>query len=178
MIQNGQVAQQSGVLRFVHAATGKDGAFHFERIPIGADSELVWWGKGISPGRRAGLEKLAGRERETIQIVLEPPARIIGKVDRTAFPEASQVVLQAANRGLMDYVNVPLAEGQETFELPDLAAGKYTIALMGPSKPAPRGLGMTSQRIDAITIELKAGERKEVVLNRSREAEQAPAKTR
>ena len=178
MIHNGQVASQSGVRRFLQAATGKDGAFRFERIPVGADTELIWWGRGIAPGRRSGLEKLAGRERETIQIVLEPPALIIGKVDRTAFPEASQVVLHAATRELMDYMSVPLADGQETFELPDLAAGRYTVALMGPLTPAPRGMGMTSQRIDAVQVDLKAGERKEIVLNGSRAAKQAPAKTR
>ncbi|MGH7139307.1 MAG: hypothetical protein ACREHD_26475, partial [Pirellulales bacterium] len=176
MIQTGQVATQNGVRRFLQAATGKDGLFHFERIPREVDTELVWWGKGVTPGRRPGLEKLGEREREAIEITLDPPARIAGRVDRTAFPGASQVVLHPTERGIIDYANVMLTPDQETFELPGLPAGTYRVALLGPPSPAPREPGPISPPIDAVQVRLEPGEEKKTVFDGKAAAEVAPPK--
>lgn len=127
-------------------------------------------------GRRAGLEKLEEGERGSIEIVLDPPALIAGTVDRKAFPDASRVVLHAALLGVVDYMSVTLTSGQEKFELADLPAGTYTVTLMGPLRPALRGPGMTSQRIDSVQVRLGPGEIKEVEFNPQKEKKEARLK--
>lgn len=171
MIQQNRAAQRSDVRRFVQAATGKDGAFHFERIPRDIETELVWWGSGITPGRRKELEKLSDAERGELEIVLAPPARLVGRVDRQFFPDVKMVVVHSIG-GVIDYISLPLAPAEEKFAAADLPAGKYTIALMAPVKqaaaPAPRFgvvIGTPQRAIERRELELAPGQEVEVVFD-------------
>lgn len=162
MIENGQLARQSGVRRFLQAATGEDGTFHFERVPGDFDTELVWWGKDIAPGRRPGLETLGQPERDAIEIVLEPSAHIIGKIDRAAFPDATRVSLRPVSRGVMDSKTATLKQGQETFEFSGLPAGAYTINLMGPAKSVGSRGGVRFEPLGTVKVDLEPGDVKRV----------------
>lgn len=171
MIQNGQASRQNRMRRFVQAATGKDGTFHFEGLPRDLETELAWWGEGITPGRRKELQKLNDAERTEMQITLDPPARIVGRIDRQLFPEATRVMVHSID-GVIDFIGVQLTPQQEKFEVPDLPAGKYLVRMMGPRETAPTpaaGLGFRIgtplQPIETIEAELKPGQEAEVEFN-------------
>ncbi|MGH7134883.1 MAG: carboxypeptidase regulatory-like domain-containing protein, partial [Pirellulales bacterium] len=170
MIQNGRVSLQSRVRRFVQAATGKDGTFHFKGIRRDLETELAWWGEGITPGRRKELQKLNDVERTEMQITLDPPARIVGRIDRQLFPEATRVMVHSG--GVIDFIDVQLTTRQEKFEVPNLPAGKYLVRLMGPRETAPTTaagfgfrIGTPLQPIETIEAELKAGQEAEAEFN-------------
>jgi len=164
MIRNGQLARQASVLRFIETVSDRDGRFDFPRIPRKAETELVWWGKGVAPGRRDHLEQLSDVERGQIEISLEAPAKIEGQVDRKAFPEASAVLLW--NPSTLDQPpTVNLKPDQEAFEFFDLAAGSYVVRLVH-FKPAERGgapfKGMTAETLSTISVQLAPGEARSV----------------
>ena len=122
MIQNGQLAQQPNVARFLEAATDAQGHFEFTGIPKGTEVELAWWGKGIAPGRADHLERLAEDRDGLFDITLPGPGRIAGTVDRTAIPRPVESRCPHAG-GFFDSTDIELKPDQADFEFEDLAPG-------------------------------------------------------
>ena len=129
MIESGQVAQQAKVTRFLEAVTDAEGGFAFPDVPRADLVEIVWWGKGVAPGRREELER-TGID-EAIALTVPDPARLIGTVDREAFGDDLSVRISPPAMGLPD-VTVQLKPGQATFEVNDLAPADYQVTLQGP----------------------------------------------
>jgi len=57
MIETGKIEQAAEVLQVQKLRSGADGSFAFGDIPAGTEIELVYWGKGIPPGRVDNLER-------------------------------------------------------------------------------------------------------------------------
>src|SRR5439155_9491179 len=91
MIETGQIEQIANVLQFQRQTTAADGKFLFERVPDGAEIELVYWGKGVPDGRVDHLETLSAKERTDLTVKAPAAARITGTIDRKVFPEFSSI---------------------------------------------------------------------------------------
>jgi hypothetical protein len=158
MIQIGQLAQQPGVLRFLEATSDKEGRFEFQGIPKDAEVELVWWGKGLAPGRADHLEALREEERTRIQLNLPPAARVTGEIDRKKYPKVGSLSIYPDDE-IAGGENVDVRDDQKTFEVGDLAPGKYRIQLMGPYERVPGSADrMTSRPLASAEFTVKAGE--------------------
>jgi len=144
-IRNGRLASYANVLRFGSATTDQEGRFEFVRIPRRAAVELAWWRPGVAPARRPRLEVLSDAERSALEIRVDAAARIVGPIDRTAFPGARRVSVTSDDRS-REGASEEFDEDQETFELTDLAPGTYRVQLLGPLdeasavRPPPRGI--------------------------------------
>jgi len=158
MIQTGQLAQQPSVLRFLEAASDKEGRFEFPGIPKDAEVELVWWGKGIAPGRADHLEALREEERTRIQLDLPPPALVKGEIDRKKFPKVGSLwICEKDDPGAGEHID--LRDDQKTFEVGGLAPGTYRIQLMAPYERAASSTGgLTSRPLAHTEFTVKVGE--------------------
>jgi len=160
MIESGQMAQQSKVLRYLAGTTDKDGQFEFSGIPRDAEAELAWWGDTVACGRVDHLEALD--EQNLLTITLPAPARVTGTIDLVQFPKARQVEVSPHEEGLDRRLQVNLKPGQKEFEVANLSPGKYTVSLLGELERLPDGRGLTNKRLSSVTVEVQAGEVKEV----------------
>jgi beta-lactamase regulating signal transducer with metallopeptidase domain len=138
MIRTGQLAQVAFVTRFLEATTDADGRFQFLGIPKDSDVELVWWGKGLAPGRADRLEELNDEKALALEFSAPAPARIVGTVDRRAYPDAAIVFASRVGPDA-EFLNVSLTADQSKFEFNDLAPGEYQVTMMAqehvPDKP-------------------------------------------
>jgi hypothetical protein len=169
-IRTGRLASYANVLRFGSATTDEEGRFEFVRVPRRAAVELAWWRLGVAPARRLKLEVLSDAERSALEIRVDAAARIVGPIDRTAFPEARGVSVKSDDR-TREGASEEFDHGQETFELADLAPGAYRMQLLGPleeaSAPSPviPGFGgrllanrRLPKKLAETTVTLTAGE--------------------
>jgi beta-lactamase regulating signal transducer with metallopeptidase domain/protocatechuate 3,4-dioxygenase beta subunit len=158
MIQTGQIAQQASVARFQEAITDGDGRFRFAAIPKDAEVELVWWGKGITPGRADHLEDLDDKGRDAIELKLPVPSKIVGKIDRAAYPQAGRIEIRPAD-GAIDYPGVELKPGQTDYEVGNLVPGEYQVTMMSAYERAPGGgQGLTSRSLGTGKVTVEPGE--------------------
>jgi hypothetical protein len=164
MIENGQLARQANVTRFLKAVSDSEGRFEFTGVPRSDEAELVWWGRGVSPGRSDHLERLSEKESGSIDIATPMPARIVGTLDAAAFVGATRVRVatrKGTNRMGIGFPEAAqeLKPGQTSFEIGDLAPGEYSVSLMGPNEPSgPIPGGMISRPLATRRITLEAGE--------------------
>jgi beta-lactamase regulating signal transducer with metallopeptidase domain len=164
MIQDGQLAQQSNVTRFLEAVTDAQGRFEFTRIPRGDEVELAWWGKGIAHGRSDYLERL--EEKALIEIIISTPARIIVTIDRKSFTGAGRIqVIHASD--FSGTIDRELKPGQTEFAFDDLAPGEYQVNLTSPFERVP-GIpsGLTLRILASVQVTVAPSETKRVGFNK------------
>jgi beta-lactamase regulating signal transducer with metallopeptidase domain/5-hydroxyisourate hydrolase-like protein (transthyretin family) len=128
MIESGQIEQVANVVQVQRLTTGADGSFLFQRVPGDVELELVYWGKGIPPARMDHLESLSAKERTNLAIKALAPARIVGKIDRNAFPRFSSIQLSGMSR----FYQAKVAADGKSFTIDDLPPGTYEIQIYGP----------------------------------------------
>jgi protocatechuate 3,4-dioxygenase beta subunit len=158
MIQTGQLSRDAKAARFLEATTDAQGRFAFTSIPKDAEVELAWWGKAITPGRADHLEILDDKARDAIDITLPVPAKIVGTIDRSAFPRAGRIEVHSAG-GAVDFPGVELKAGQTDYELGNLTPGDYQVTLMSAFERAPGGGGgLTSRTLGSGKVTVEAGE--------------------
>jgi beta-lactamase regulating signal transducer with metallopeptidase domain len=134
MIESGQAIDQPKVLRFVEGVTDDQGRFEFLAIPRMAEVELVWWRKGIAPGRADHLE--FAREKEAVELTIPASGQLAIRIDRKAFPTAAQLNLSHTS-GAFNSIHVDLNSDQTDASIDDLAPGEYQVSLMGPYERVP-----------------------------------------
>ncbi|HVC97233.1 MAG TPA: hypothetical protein VND64_26370 [Pirellulales bacterium] len=134
-IRIGRLASYANVLRFGSATTDQEGRFEFVRVPRRAAVDLAWWRQGVAPARRLKLEVLSDAERGALEIRVDAAARIVGPIDRTAFPGARRVAVTSDDR-TREGASEDFDDDQETFDLTDLAPGAYRVQLLGPLEEA------------------------------------------
>jgi hypothetical protein len=148
MIRTGQLAQVANVTRFLEGTTGADGRFQFDGIPRNCNVELVWWGKGVAPGLADQLEQLDDENGLSLEFTVPAPARIVGTVDRVAYPAAAIVFVSRIGPD-PDFLNAALASEQSKFEFNDLAPGEYQVSLMAQERvPDQPGANVAGARED------------------------------
>ncbi|MDB5351479.1 MAG: hypothetical protein JWN86_2726 [Planctomycetota bacterium] len=145
MIRSKQIAQAAGVTRFLEAATDGQGRFSFAKVPNDDAVELVWWGKGVPPGRSDHLELREEKVKEAIEIKVPAPGRIVGAIDRKAFGAVARISVSRVE-GAVDVDDVNLKPGQEDYEIADLPAGEYHVSLMSPYERIPGRPGSLTSR--------------------------------
>jgi hypothetical protein len=162
MVRSGQIAQMSGILRFLEGKTNREGRFEFPRVPNDAEVELLWWGAGIVSGRADHLELRDGKERAAIEIEVPAPGKIKATIDREAFPNAGQISVHSQN-GTNEGRNLPLKPDQKDFEIGDLGPGTYTVQVMSVTEPVPGRPGaFTSKALAYATVVIEPGKTEEV----------------
>ena len=144
MITTGQIAQQGRVSRFLEATSDAEGLFAFERVPKGFEVELVWWGKGVVPGRADHLEVAGRKEGERIEVTTQAPARLIGAIDRKRHPEAGRIRV-AEQTGAIEYDDLGLRAGQDESGFNHLAPGTDTATLSGAYERVPGSRWLTTR---------------------------------
>jgi protocatechuate 3,4-dioxygenase beta subunit len=160
MIESGQMSQHPNVLRYLSGTTDREGRFEFSGIPRDAEAELAWWGDNVVCGRVDHLEALD--EKNLLAITLPAPARVTGTIDLKQFAKARQVEVSPHEQGLDRRLLVNLRPGQKEFEMGNLSPGKYTVSLISELERLPDGRGLTNKRLSSVTVEVQAGEVKEV----------------
>lgn len=174
------------VLQFLKATTDGEGRFTFDRVRPADDLELVYWGTGASQERiifkrtrtdndgpplyervsKNGTEQGTQYSAEALQdltITTKTPGIIRGSIDRTTLPELMTVNLRAAdgdNRGAM------LSPGKDSYQLHNVAPGKYTLRVYGPFA--------TAEVLTQVPVEVKPGETVTVNLNSESSAPPQP----
>ena len=147
-----------GVVRFLQAGTDARGILEFNGVPRGTEVELAWWGKGIGPGRADHVEQHAEDREGWFDITLSPPARIVGRVDRTAYATAGRIDL-GGPIGILDSRDIELKPGQSDFAFEDLAPGDYTVSLGTALERDPDDAnGLTNKTLATSRVTVRAGE--------------------
>jgi hypothetical protein len=165
MIESGQVDQAPNVLQVQRLTTGADGAFVFPGIPGDAEIELVYWGKGIPPGRQDHLETLAAKDRGNLEVKTEAPARVTGVIDRKIFPEFRSIQLSSAAGGSGHFFDAKISPDKKTFDIDDLPPGPYELQVYGapvrlPDQPGAfqtrvigkRSLSLKSSKVERVDL--------------------------
>jgi hypothetical protein len=152
MIESGQVDLTPNVLQLQRATTGADGTFVFQRVPGDAEIELVYWGKGVPAGRIDRIEAMPEKERTSLLVTTPAPARVVGTIDRKAFPEVSSIMLSGASR----FFQSSAAADKKSFTFDDLPAGNYELQVYGSrmfdeNKPGAFTITVIARR--SVTIE-------------------------
>ncbi len=157
MITTGQIAQDSQVKRFLKATTDRKGEFAFDRVPKGMEMELAWWGKGVAPGRLDHIEKLDRKEEDLVELVLPPPAKVIGTIDRNFYGKAGRIRI-SSQAGSIDFDDIELKPGQTEYEFVDLPPGAYVVTLTTAYERIPGSNGsMTNRDLTSIKVTLPIG---------------------
>ena len=76
------------------------------------DTELVWWGEGVSEGYKEHLEKLPEAERKAIRIESPIPGAIQGNINRQVLPNLREISVTGWDK-------VRLFRGLDQGRLPD-----------------------------------------------------------
>jgi hypothetical protein len=160
-IEIGQIDQQPNVLQVQSQTTAVDGSFVFQRVPAGAEIELVYWGKSVPCGRLDHLEKLTEKERMGLVIQAPAPARITGTIDRKVFPQISEIWLS----GLPQFYKAVLSADGKSFVMDGLPAGIYELLVFVPASgadvPAGQSLSLGHKSVileEGKEIKVKLGE--------------------
>jgi uncharacterized GH25 family protein len=165
-IEAGQVDAQPNVLQVQSKTTAVDGSFVFQRVPGGAEIELVYWGKSVPSGRLDHLEKLTEKERTGLVIKAPAPARITGTIDRKVFPQISEICLS----GLPQFYKAVLSADGKSFVMDGLPAGTYELQVFVPASRAD-GLAGASLSLGHKSVTLEEGKEEKISLG---EADRAP----
>ena len=162
-IETGQIEHARTVFQVVRKTTAADGTFTFPGLPADAELELAFWGKGFPRFRMANLQKLPESERGKLVAKALAPARMVGTIDRQAFPLIRG--LSIVSEGNIS--RVTLADDGKSFAIEDLPQGHFDLQLMGPLKTMPGDPPGTGRAINVIGRKsgtLKEGEEAKVTL--------------
>jgi protocatechuate 3,4-dioxygenase beta subunit len=168
MIESGQIDQAPNVVQVQRLTTGADGAFVFPGVPADAEIELVYWGKGIPPGRADHLETLAAKDRANLEVKTEAPARVTGVIDRKIFPEFGQIQLSSAAAGSSGhFFDAKISPDKKTFDIDDLPPGPYELQVYSTPIRLPDQPGAFQTRvIGKRSLNLKSGKIERVDLGK------------
>jgi len=168
MIESGQVDQAPNVLQFQRLTTAADGAFVFPGVPGDAEIELVYWGKGIPPGRVDHLETLAAKDRANLEVKTEAPARVTGVIDRKIFPEFGSIQLSSAAAGSGGhFFDAKISPDKKTFDIDDIPPGPYELQIYSLPIRLPDQPGAFQTRvIGKRSLTLKSGKVERVDLGK------------
>ena len=137
MIRTGQAKDQPGVVRFLATTTDAEGRFRFDPVPRGAEVMLAWWGAGVGPEIRAGLDKLDAPGKAALDLTVDAPAKLVLVVDRAKFPTAERVDLNLQRALLFDSVDRDLPAPRSEVTIDNLAPGDYFLRLTPGFRPDP-----------------------------------------
>jgi beta-lactamase regulating signal transducer with metallopeptidase domain len=126
-LEGGFFSNNPEVELFLRGVTDDSGRFRFDGVPEDSEVELAWWRSGQGRGRTTHLERIKDDRKQSIDITMPAPGRLVGKIDRGAFPEA--VLVEILRKDLGGAI-VDLQPGQTDFEIGDLAPGDYGVALV------------------------------------------------
>lgn len=130
MIESGQIDQMANVLQVQRHTTAADGSFSFQNVPIDVELELVYWGKGIPDARLDNLNNLSKRDLAKLSLKAPAPARIVGTIDRKAYPEFSSIQLSGPDK----FYRATVAADGKSFTIDDVPAGNYEVQVYGQNK--------------------------------------------
>jgi beta-lactamase regulating signal transducer with metallopeptidase domain len=158
MITTGQIGQQGRIKRFLTGTSDAKGEFAFENVPKDLEMELVWWGKGVVPGRADHLENMDQEAGKPFEITTPAGARIVGTIDRTKYPGAVRIGV-SGQFGAIDFDDQEMKPGKMEYEFNNLPPGTYTVSLSSPYERVP-GMddGLTSRVLASGKITLDPGE--------------------
>ena len=139
------------MLQVQSRTTATDGSFIFQRVPGDGEIELVYWAKGVPPGRRIHLEKLPEKERTALLIQAPAPARILGTIDRKVFPKIDFIQLS----GVPQFYRPMMSADGKSFVIDGLPAGTHRLEIFSPEKPV-QGPGDFSH-LGGKSVTLEAG---------------------
>lgn len=159
-IQLGQLPLLEGdnVVRFDKGITDAEGRYVFKSVPLKLETELVWWGEDVIPGRIDHFDqRLSQNRNEAIEVVLPKAAKITGRIDRTEFPEAVSIKIHREDGADAQRKLSQLQTNQTTFEIGGLGAGKYVVAIQA-NQGAAREADGPVRPIASKNISVKEGE--------------------
>jgi beta-lactamase regulating signal transducer with metallopeptidase domain/protocatechuate 3,4-dioxygenase beta subunit len=160
MIESGQIDQMPNIIQWQRKTTAADGSFEFQRVPRDIDTEIVYWGKGVPPGRMDHLEKLTDKERGRLEIKAAAPGRVAGTIDRKVFPELQSIQLS----GVSQFFQATLAADGKSFSVDDLVAGRYEVQVYESQRIEGRPGAFQTRVIARKTITVEAGKEEKVSL--------------
>jgi len=147
------------VLQVQRHTTTADGSFDFKRVPAGAEIELAYWGKGIPHTRLDRIETLSEKERGALVVKAAATARIVGTIDRKAFPEFGAIQLSSASR----FYEAALTPDKKGFVFDDLPAGAYEVQIYNMERFGDKG-GFTQKVLGRRSVTLEEGKEQKVEL--------------
>ena len=172
-IEAGRTENSPNVLKVPRQRTGADGSFTFRDVPADAEYELLYSGKGIPRGRMDHLEKLPENERLHLVVKALAPARLVGTIDRQAFPKLQAVSVQSGDEpGFDRNSRVPLSDDGKGFVASDLAPGRYTVVIRGVSSNG------FAQAIARKSIKLESGKETKITLGEEDRTPSPPRRLR
>jgi hypothetical protein len=157
MIRSGDLSDHPAATRFLAAVTDNRGRFRFTQIPRNSEVEIAIWGQGIAPRRADHLELAPEDASESIEIALQPPAQIVGTVDRTAFPGAISIFV-SRGEAAFGPEHLQFQADQTDFEIADLAPGEYEVSMMTSERENERQGGLNIQVMSTAKITVRSGE--------------------
>jgi RNA polymerase sigma factor (sigma-70 family) len=168
MIESGQIDQAPNVLQFQRLTTSTDGAFAFPGVPAEGELELIYWGKGIPPGRLDHLETLSAKDRANLEVKTEAPARVTGLIDRKIFPEFGSIQLSsAAAGGAGHFFQATISPDKKTFDIDDIPPGPYELQVYSTPIRLPDQPGAFQTKvIGKRSLNLKSGKVERVDLGK------------
>ena len=126
-----------GIVQYLSAVSGADGSFHFDRVRLDNDIELVWWGEGVSEGRKKQMEKLPAAERQAIRIENAKPGAMAGKINRQTFPNLADIgIIHQGGGGGMHDIRFDEQPDKADYDFRNLTPGEYILTIR---VDAPRG---------------------------------------
>ena len=137
-------------MQYLSAVSGADGSFHFDRVRTDKDTELVWWGEGVSEGRKEHLEKLPDAERKAIRIESPIPGAIQGKVNRQVLPNLREIAVTG-----WDKVDFSEDSTKADYLIGNLRPGRYELDVRVQATPTnKKGRGpLKTIQSQMVTIE-------------------------
>lgn len=163
-IQLGQLPtlESDNIVRFDKGITDSEGRYVFKAVPLKLETELVWWGEDVIPGRIDHFDqRLPQNADQPIEIVLPKAGRITGRINRKVFPEAVSIRIHREDGVDAQRRLTQLQPDQTTFEIGALGAGKYVVAIEA-NRGAARGAEGPVTPITSKNITVKEGDVREV----------------
>ncbi|OJW15676.1 MAG: hypothetical protein BGO49_15650 [Planctomycetales bacterium 71-10] len=160
----GRMNLDPSIVRYEEAVADADGRFAFPSIPRGVQVSLYWRGAGIPPGSSERLDRLDHAAAGTLDVRLDPPARVVVAVDRTKRPRFDGVQVRPRRPEGPTRTAAPGPDGRSIFEIDDLAAGEHDVNLMDLPRPLPGSPpgAFTQGTLDSRRIDLKPGETRRI----------------
>lgn len=154
LIKGGQLGRKSYCEQFLAGETNAEGRFRFANILPGKYLQLAYWGDGVPQRKSLAFDETKPGEANDVTIRLPEPAVIRGSFIRENFPDAGRVYLGSSGPN----AEIPLKEGQSTFEFADLPPGSYTVGIITERSRMKDGSTYSAKTLARTRISLKAGQ--------------------